>query len=280
VVLPLPKSHLGKIPPFGNVTSVRSALAPMVTERPEHMKPTLHFLRITIRLQLIAIALAGLGRLTVIADPADSALNPSLDSIYRPRVCATAPDVRVAVTDCGSVLISKSGEPWRPVDVGVRSFFRDVTYQAGQFVLVGGSYVEVRGVILTSKDGENWAIRRCGIKTVLHAVTFGEGQFIAVGDQGMILRSKDGEYWKQERSNFQGKLTSVAHGNDRFVAAGQDGVVLTSPDGRHWFRVPSGVTSYLNRVEFNGRFVLHMPASSLISSNGVNWEPEVRVVTR
>ena len=242
------------------------------------MKRPYYILRISVSVMVIASGIA----LTPAAAPsfeAPGCVKDCSGSKYRLRVSAGALESRVAVTECGAILVSKKGDSWRAVDTGVRSFFHDVAYHGGQFVAVGGTYLGVTGVIVTSKDGENWTIRRCGMKTVFHGITFGGGQFVAVGDRGVIVTSSEGESWRPERSGFQGKLASVAYGNGCFVAVGEDGVVITSSNGRNWLRRSAGVKNYLSRIEFDGRFVVRVHENSLVSSNGLEWVPDVRIVS-
>ena len=143
---------------------------------------------------------------------------------YRIRLSTSGPKSQVALTECGALLFSPNGAHWRRADTIVNTFFRDVTYAAGRFVAVGGSYLSPSGAILTSVDGEHWTIERCGMKIVLRSVAYGEGLFVAVGDGGTILTSRDRGTWSTQRSPVHGVFRNVSYCDGAFMALGEEGI--------------------------------------------------------
>jgi hypothetical protein len=193
------------------------------------------------------------------------------------RAVAASPQAQAAISADGRLFTSNSRGAWRQAAPELRTFFRDVTYAGGQFVAVGGSYMDLPGVIVTSTDGNQWQIRRGGSKAILRAVAYGSGRYVVVGDDGVILTSPNGIDWQTRRQVFDGTLASVAYGAGRFVAVGDGGVALVSVDGRCWTRHPTGVGEHLSRISFqDGRFIACAGQLVRESSDGVVWTVKVR----
>lgn len=196
----------------------------------------------------------------------------------------TAHGISAAVTCDGKLLVSSNRTDWTEVRLGLRAFVRGITYGAGLFVAVGGSYIDQPGVILTSADGAKWTVRRSGTGANLYGVAHGNGIFVAVGEKHTVLTSKNGILWKRRTTRTSDVLlASVAFGKGAFVAVGDCGAVLSSTDAICWQPRSSGTSAYLSKVRFEaGAFVTtgcaDLSASDSTVSPALRTEPSSRLV--
>jgi hypothetical protein len=180
----------------------------------------------------------------------------------------------VAVGRDGKLHRSTDGIEWQPVSMPVDDFIRGISFGAGKFVAVGGSYAPSSSIVLTSSDGRRWTVERCPTKQVLHSIAYGNGQFIAVGANGVILSLRNGCRWQTANSATNATLAAVAFGNGLFLAGGDDGLLFTSREGLHWTPQKSGTRLYISRIIFEGdRFYAGSTVVRLMSSDGVAWTP-------
>ncbi len=186
----------------------------------------------------------------------------------QPALSARGNNIRVQITSDGNILTSSDRNAWteqRPI----RTFFRAVTYGAGLFVAVGGSYADASGIIMTSHDGTNWIRRNAQNKTIFHGVAYGSDVFVAVGDAGKIFTSQNGICWKERSSGTAALLAAVAFGNGLFVAGGESGTIATSTNGIHWMCQSLTPPVYVGRILFHdGQFVTPNHELTFTSSNG------------
>ncbi len=131
--------------------------------------------------------------------------------------------------------VTRAQDLWLPRNSGLTTTLADVTYAAGQWIVVGQ-----QGAILASTDGARWTPRASGTSTSLAAIAHGNGLFAAVGDLSTILTSPDGLVWTS-RKRTGPRLTAIAYGNGMFLAAGETGVRWISSDGVTWFQ--SGISA-------------------------------------
>jgi hypothetical protein len=178
----------------------------------------------------------------------------------------------VRLSHNGEILTSKDGKAWVEHRLGIRTFLRAVTFGAGVFVAVGGSYVDVPGVIVTSHDGVNWVRRHPKNTISLHGVTYGNGLLVAVGDAGTIVTSHDGACWKNRPSGTSMALAAIAFGNGIFVAGGESGTILTSTNGLSWVNQNLGDSVYVGKVVFREGTFLATDAHAVFNSiDGRLW---------
>jgi hypothetical protein len=164
------------------------------------------------------------------------------------------------VNDRGEILSSEDGITWACRKTGRRTFVRDIAFGNGQFVAVGGSYIDVAGVIMSSNDGSTWTRWNVRNKINLHGVTYGGGQFVAVGDAGTILTSIDGFAWKSRVSGTPANLAAASFGNGVFVAGGESGVILTSSNGVNWAVRSLGPSVFVGTIIYlDGQAWNHRP---------------------
>jgi hypothetical protein len=175
-----------------------------------------------------------------------------------PLTAATASDGRtvIHVTSRGDLMNTRNGQPPTKSALGFPTFMREVTFGAGQFIAVGGSYPDGSSVILRSRRGHFFSEASALNNPPLFGVTYGNGLFVAVGDKGQIIVSRNGKSWKTIPPLTDALLTAVAYGNGKFVAVGASGTVLSSIDGLAWAPEPSETKEFLSRVEFKNGFFL------------------------
>lgn len=211
----------------------------------------------------------------------------------------------VAVGEAGVIITSTNKVDWQ-IEHYLGTHLFDVTFAAGKFVAVGGSWGSPAWALF-STNGHNWTAQQLGEYTPpLAAVTFGNGRFVAVGGEGQsaIAYSDDGLKWNLvNKTNAMG-LRDVAWGGGRFVAAGYYGSVMISSNGTEWISgTPcnenqtyywvnyAGGKFYANRcvlaegIEFvtapewpledsiyvNGMYVGISGSGILVSTNGTDW---------
>ena len=185
---------------------------------------------------------------------------------------ATGPHSRVAVTENGRLVVQTDKSSWCYANTIVQSYFRSVIFAGGQFIAVGGSYLQPRGgVIISSTDGSKWTCQRFGMKAVLTSIAYGNGKYVAVGDRGAIYSSKDGENWQIRSSRTAAYLAAITYGNGKFVTGGEDGVCLVSADARHWIVGSTGTGRYISSISFDRKFRAFAGRSVLLSNTGEEW---------
>ena len=211
----------------------------------------------------------------VFAGPSDGKTLPHGTLVSEDSFCggwSPGNGVFVTINHQGEILASKNGIAQPSHNSGWRTFFRDLVFGNGQFVAVGGSYIDVTGVIVTSPDGLVWTRRNARSKTNLHGVTFGNAQFVAVGDAGTILTSIDGVTWVNRVSGSSAHLATVSFGHGVFVAGGESGTILTSTDGVHWNSQSLGPSVYVGRIVYrNGHFLVSQSGTAHVSVDGHVW---------
>src|SRR5690348_16560826 len=89
----------------------------------------------------------------------------------------------VAVGDGGTIVTSPDGTLWTTRASGSWQLF-DITYSAGTYVAVGGTFPTVSttglGVIITSPDAAVWTVRN-PVTNPYFSVTYAQGMFAAAG---------------------------------------------------------------------------------------------------
>lgn len=189
----------------------------------------------------------------------------------------------VAAGEDGVIRTSTDGQTWTTRTVSefaANISFRDVTWDGGQFVLVGEDYhFGISGwvsVIYTSPTGTTWTRRLLGTtaNTTLYAVasTTG-GVLVTSGQSGTVLRSTNGTTWSAVTGFGSSDLEGVARGPTHFVLTGHAGTpkVWRSTDGLSWIETTStsGLSSFqdLRRIAWlNDRFVSSGVLSQLRTS--------------
>ena len=157
-----------------------------------------------------------------------------------------------------------------------------VAYGGGQYVAVGGSYVDYDTFkayygILTSSNGVAWTTVKMempGYSCALSGVAYGGGQFVAVGEEGTILTSPDGVTWTAQTSGTETVLYAVAYGGGKFVVVGFSNVFYTSSDGINWTAHASGSPQYYHyAVAYDGSQFVATGRNGVIltSPDGVHW---------
>src|SRR5262245_6997937 len=114
--------------------------------------------------------------------------------------------VRLALTHCSTVAISRDGWNWAPCPnpgLGLRS----MTFGHGAFVAVGDG-----GCVMISADAIHWTPALHASSTTLLCVRYAEDRFVAVGTHGEIVSSTDGSRWTRCQSPTTGRLNGLAHG--------------------------------------------------------------------
>jgi hypothetical protein len=112
-----------------------------------------------------------------------------------------------------------------------------VTWTGSQFT-TGGWYVAVGGsaTILTSPDGVVWTERAApvGVSGLLRGVAVNDSVIVAVGNNGVILTSLNGENWTPRPSGMTSSLGDLVWDGRRFIVVGVGDTILISPDGIDW----------------------------------------------
>lgn len=188
----------------------------------------------------------------------------------------------VVVADGGRIFSGPSvrelGERPTPVDLPLR----DVVYESGRFVAVGGTRREFqdppyRSVILTSEDGVAWFPVFADEDLHLERVVSFRGGFYAGGSGGRILHSPDGLAWSLAYA-IPGEWeteTVAAFGTDgEALLAGARGRIAYTNDGLDWrshlLRLSNGITAVTPAA--GGFIAFRDGASALYSTDGENWE--------
>ena len=130
----------------------------------------------------------------------------------------------VGVSDDGYfVLLLADGATWEEVQPHVDETWRDVTFAAGQFVLVG-----THGKIYSSPDGADWVERASGTESDLYGVDrIGDG-LVVTGADGTLLTSADGVTWQLEPTSLAGDLMSAAPSACGLTVTGRHGLIATT----------------------------------------------------
>jgi hypothetical protein len=207
----------------------------------------------------------------------------------------------VAANAGGYKVTSVDGIHWN-VSTNRTMAFSDITFGAGKFVAVDGTFAYV------SSDGTNWVP---GFYPNGERITFGRGLYISSSDpsvfsvstngfawSGMstgfdlhwllrqmtfdgarfwmvardVLSSADGTNWVLASSGLP--TAAMAAGNNTMVLVGDHGLILTSNNASNWVN-QSSITydAVTNLCYANGRFIATLsPGKFLVSSNGSRWD--------
>ena len=180
--------------------------------------------------------------------------------------------------DYGAIYSSANGTDWTLRHIDLNLWGLSLTYSAGRFVGSGNWETAV------SADGTNWSVLfvpgqyRVDGSTGAD-MTYGNNIYVSVGTTngvGFIMTSPDTITWTTRTSTPApgGQISSVAFGNTKFVAVGNnDGLVYVSGNGSTWTR--SSIAGG-NKISYcNGLFLVPLTVNSnLISTDGINWNPQ------
>jgi hypothetical protein len=174
-----------------------------------------------------------------------------------------------------TIEISEDGVTWTPIVDGPYPPPSSIVYGNGRYVGMN-SY----GVIATSSDGLTWTGETRGFAD-MRGLAYGNGRYVAVAER-RTWSSLDGEVWSPVPGPAAMQPAAIKWANGTFVVVGDDGELLTSRDGTTWARVVV-TTNDLRAVIHDGtRFVVAGEQTTLISTNGIQWQqivsPELRAV--
>lgn len=148
----------------------------------------------------------------------------------------------------GGVHVSRDGERWQYISLGLNNLVRGITYAGNHFYAAGSG-----GVIAKSSDGMTWSTIQVSTTSSFHGIAGTAGKVIVVGQGGVIAVSEDGASWSVEtpgETGFSAKhLSGIAYARGMFWAGGM-GRVLVSTDGKRWQKIAPfpGVASAVNGV--------------------------------
>ena len=163
------------------------------------------------------------------------------------------------------------------------SYFYDITYGNGKYVVVG--YQGYIAVLTNDFKVESYQWIKDSLDDKWNKIIFAYGKFVVVGDRyGRTSSSTDGINWTPVK---QGSGADVTYGNGRFVAV-DNGSISVSSDGESWKRatIQNGSNYNWTSITYNnGKFIAvgHEYVSYnnymgyiITSADGENWKiPEV-----
>jgi len=178
-----------------------------------------------------------------------------------------------------SVDASTDPSDWEaPIPVANASFFRDIAYGNGRFVIIGyngKSYV-------SSSGGSSWSTHATSTTNVLTDIAYGAGLFVATesGVSGFVNTSSDGVNWTRRSVPTNSRIGDIttgkdASGRDRLIIVGSSGLVLTSSNGVSWQQQSLGTLRFsMESVAYgDGMFVAITTTGDYLYSEdgGVTW---------
>jgi hypothetical protein len=89
----------------------------------------------------------------------------------------------LAVGDGGTMLTSRDGVDWSPVETGIADPIYAVARTPLGYIASAGS----NGALLVSPDAADWSVSALPVNRILRGLAAGAGAIVAVGDQGVSL---------------------------------------------------------------------------------------------
>ena len=178
----------------------------------------------------------------------------------------------VAINSSGStVYTSEDGMSWTSAPAsGAPSGMKDMTFDDGKFVAVGGGRAAV-----SSDGGTSWTVSPLNENDKFRAVKYGNGEFMALGEYGSVYTSANGSSWTKQTAGRLMSYKQIVYGGSVYVAVGDSGVSV-SRDGRDW--AGKGGGRGLQGVAYGaGRFVAVGDSGAIFSSaDGEQWSDHSR----
>ena len=193
---------------------------------------------------------------------------------YSLNGAAVTANLRVAVGELGTILLSTDGVDWIMTTAPVVTNLNAVCFTQNGIVAVGDG-----GTILTSTTGTSWSLQESPTTNHLHSVTTGNGLIVAVGGRGTVTTSPTGSSWTLRNSQFGANvdLVDVSFGDGRFVTVGRAfhedfiyGISAASPDGINW-QTANGQGPFESVVFGNGVFLATTGSQFAIGRDGLQW---------
>jgi len=170
------------------------------------------------------------------------------------------------------------GGLWNSVLMPTMTFFSDITYGNGMFVMVSiaGSHLA-----RTSPDGITWTGQSVPETNSWSDIAYGNGLFVAVSSNGTnrVMTSPDGITWTARAASEANAWSSIVFGNGLFVAVSSDGTnrVMTSPDGITWTARAASEANAWSEITFGNNLFVAVATNGtnrvMTSPDGITWTP-------
>jgi hypothetical protein len=179
-------------------------------------------------------------------------------------------DIFIATGQLGSIVYSKNGIDWEPINPPIAPTLYSIAWGNNQFVAAGSD-----STVVTSSDGITWKKGNCNQTWGFKSITWTGSQFVGVGHGG-IGTSPDGVTWTNRNVSRLNHYSCVKWTGKEIIALGNteqgskdSSIIDISKDAITWERVYVGPPEGLTSLAYNDSIMVVVASNTGKGFNGI-----------